>query len=478
MEQMTFIVNEMMNWRAALDIVIIATTLFFLFRTLERLGTLKILIGIGAALVIYLLARLLHLDGTEWLFQNVSQVAVLALIVIFQPELRKILEKLVSLQGRRGMSDDPNHIAQVAESLWQLAKEYRGALIVYPGKEPIAEKLTGGTALSAEVSVPLLLSIFDPNSPGHDGAVIIENSRLQRFGVRLPMSQTSRLPEKYGTRHHAAMGLAEQTDALVLAVSEERGTVSAFQNGTMTRVMELADLMATISDHQGRIGTLQVDKINHIHPRAALQAAACLVVALVFWVGLVSGMKEVVERTVTMPIEYTAPAEGLTTVGDMTDEAKIRLNGPRAAIEEFLAKPHTLLIDLAKLPEGKQNILISADQLPGADAIFQASAPSHVEVRLAKLKKIAVSVKPQLVGELPPGYQLKAITVKPDRIEALAVPLKKGTVPQTVSTTPIYLNSIQGDISLFCKIIAPASLQPAEQEWPDVEVVVETRLKK
>jgi len=467
-----------MNWRAALDIVIIATTLFFLFRTLERLGTLKILIGIGAALLIYLVARLLHLDGTEWIFQNVSQVAVLALIVIFQPELRKILEKLVSLQGRRGMNDDPDHIAQVADSLWQLAKEYRGALIVYPGKEPITDKLTGGTPLSAEVSVPLLLSIFDPNSPGHDGAVIIENSRLQRFGVRLPMSQTSRLPEKFGTRHHAAMGLAEQTDALVLAVSEERGTVSAFQNGIMTRVMDLAELVTTITEHQNRVGTLQVEKFTTIHPRAALQATVCLMVAVVFWVGLVSGLKEVVERTVTVPIEYTAPAEGLTTIDDLTEEAKIRLNGPRVTIEEFMAKPHSLLIDLAKLPEGKQKILISAEQLPGAGTIFQAATPSHIEVRLAKMKKVSVPVKPQLVGELPPGLQLKGITVKPDRIDALAAPQKKGTTPLTVSTTPIYLNSIQGDISLFCKIIAPSSLQPAEQEWPDVEVLVETRQKK
>ncbi|NNK95195.1 MAG: hypothetical protein HKP41_12665, partial [Desulfobacterales bacterium] len=250
MSKVHFIINELLSWRAALDILLISAGLFFLHRTLVRLGTWKILVGIAAAFLIFGLASMLNLEGIEWIFQNVSQVAVLALIVIFQPELRKILEKIVSLYGSRHTSADQSLTQIVADSLWQLGQKKQGALIVYPGREPVEEKLSGGYPLTAEASVPLIMSIFDPNSPGHDGAMIIENNKLCRFGVRLPISQTSRLAEQYGTRHHAAMGLAEVTDALVLVVSEERGMVSAFINGKMTRFDSPQQIIAEILQHQ------------------------------------------------------------------------------------------------------------------------------------------------------------------------------------------------------------------------------------
>ena len=108
MNQIQFVINELLSWRAALDILIIGAGLFFLHRTLLRLGTWKLLIGIVAAFLLLGIASMLRLEGVAWIFQNVSQVAVLTLIVIFQPELRKILEKIVSLYGRHKASPDQN----------------------------------------------------------------------------------------------------------------------------------------------------------------------------------------------------------------------------------------------------------------------------------------------------------------------------------------------------------------------------------
>ena len=136
MNQLNFLINELLSWRAALDILIIGAGLFFLHRTLLRLGTWKLLMGIGAAFLLLGFASMLRLEGVEWIFQNVSQVAVLALIVVFQPELRKILEKIVSLYGSQRSAPDKNLTQVVAESLWQMGLSRQGALIVFPGRSP------------------------------------------------------------------------------------------------------------------------------------------------------------------------------------------------------------------------------------------------------------------------------------------------------------------------------------------------------
>ena len=149
--------------------------------------------GIVLAFLVFVLASALNLQGIEWIYQNVSHVAVLGLIVIFQPELRKVLEKAVSVSPGRLRDQDTQLPGLIAESLCKLAEERCGAIIVFPGREPIREKLSGGYQLNALPSMPLILSIFDPNSPGHDGAVLLEGNRLTQFGVRLPMSQSTRL---------------------------------------------------------------------------------------------------------------------------------------------------------------------------------------------------------------------------------------------------------------------------------------------
>jgi len=468
-----FIINELLSWRAVLDIVLISAALFFLHRTLVRLGTWKILVGIGVAFLLFGLASLLDLAGIEWIFQNVSQVAVLALIVIFQPELRKILEKIVSLYGRSNAAPDQNLTQIVAESLWQLAGKKQGALIVYPGKEPIVEKISGGHEMSAEPSLPLIMSIFDPNSPGHDGAMIIDGHRLKKFGVRLPISQTSRLAEQYGTRHHAAMGLAEVTDALVLVVSEERGIVSAFNNGSMIVLHSPQEIIAQINQYQSKHGFRDIEPLTRINRRTTIQIGGSLLISLIFWTILVSSNKQVIERSITLPIDYTAPPEELLLVGDKIDEARVRIAGSRSAVDDFIMNQPSIKIDLSTMVEGTQTTLITAEHITDDTISFINSSPAQIEIKLVKIVKTAVPVKPQLVGSLPSEKKLKSVSVIPPEIEVFAQPVKKGDKPLSVSTTPVYLNLIQSDSRIFCKIIAPSTIQPVIKPWQDVEVIIE-----
>jgi len=241
------------GWLILLDLFIIAIGIYLLYRTLRTSGSLKVLVGILIASGIFVVANYLGLRGITWIYSNLSSIVLIALIIIFQPELRKILERTASIyrkEARRG--DDLAGV--ISDAVLELAARRWGALIVFPGVESVEGHTAGGVMIDGIPSEALLQSIFDPHSRGHDGAMILRNGRIESIGVRLPISETGRLPDEYGTRHHAAMGLCEVTDAMVLLVSEERGRLSIFKKGAMYGVKNRAEVEAAILGHWDSIG--------------------------------------------------------------------------------------------------------------------------------------------------------------------------------------------------------------------------------
>lgn len=474
MTQLSLLLREFLTWQAFLDIALITAALFFLYRTVVRLGTWKIVLGILSAFVVFAVAKILNLEGIQWIFQNVSHVAVIALIVIFQPELRKLLERVASLKKTKGSAGGDDHNRLIAQTLLQLASQRQGAILVYPGKEPIEEKLSGGIALWAEPSLSLLLSIFDPNSPGHDGAVIINDQKLSRFGVRLPMSQTTRLSQDYGTRHHAAMGLAEQTDALVLVVSEERGLVSAFRDGTMQRLDSLEEIMETIKKHTAEEKFLDIDRLGLLDRRTILPLLASLAIAIIFSTTLITVNRQVVTKTLTLPVEYGSPSDGLMLVDDRPQEVRVQLAGPKSEIDAYVASQPTVKLDIKEMVEGKQTVLLSRDnlKLPARVSLVE-SKPEQLMLHLAVMVRRSVKVVPQLVGILPDHLKIKQIKVVPSEVQVMMPPPKRGEKPPTLTTTPVYLNTVEEENRVFCKIIAPPSVQPVTRPWQEVEVIVD-----
>lgn len=462
-----------LNWQTMLDIFLIAAGLFFLYQTFLKLGTWKILIGMLIAFVLYIFARILNLEGIEWIFKNVSHVALLGLIIIFHPEIRKIFEKLVSVAFAEVNINSSGTIQIVAESLLLLASKKRGAIVVFPGREQIQDKISGGFALKALPSAPLILSIFDPNSPGHDGAVIISNNLLTHFGVRLPMSESTRLSEEFGTRHHAAMGMVEETDSLVLLVSEERGHISSFENGKMTRLNSEEEIITAVEKHFTRHGIISFAQIASLRPRTMLQVASCLLIAAVFWSTLILGQKQIVERTMSIPIEYKSPGEGLVLMGTKVQELVVHAAGPKSAMNDFVLSEPKALVDLTQMMEGTQKIPVTGENIKyPKDITLLDISPSDLELTLAGLIQKTVSVTPQLIGQLPNGLKIKKIQVLPEELQVLAPPNRQDNKSLTVSTTPVYLNSISKDSRVLCKIIAPPSIQPVDQRWPDVEILI------
>jgi uncharacterized protein (TIGR00159 family) len=451
-----------------------AAGLFFLYRSLLRLGTWRIVVGILAALGLFLIANFLNLKGIEWIFGNVSQVAAIALIVIFQPEIRKIFERAVSVR-RSDTGDREDALSRIAaETLWSMAQQHRGAIVVFPGKEPIDEWLSGGFKLDAKPSSPLIMSIFDPNSPGHDGALIIQNGKFKRFGVRLPVSQSSRLPEEYGTRHHAAMGLAEKSDALVIVVSEERGRVSIFKNGRFRTLTDSDQIGKRIISHWKETASY-FNKMPDRETRWELlpQILASLLVAVFFWSTLIVAQGEILEKIIAVPVEYTASPNNLMLVGDKQKEVRLHLAGPRSDLDSIHPSQLNVKVDLSKAAAGKQTFPITAEniRLP-RDVKLLDVVPSGVELTLAEIEEREVPIKPQLIGKLPSGLKILDLKIMPAKVKVLSPAAAGKDKAASIITTPIYLEGISSDASVFCKIIAPSAFQPADKRWPDVEVQI------
>jgi len=470
--------KTMIGWKAVADIVLIAAGLFFLYHTLLRLGTWRIVAGIILLAALFLIANFLDLKGLEWIFGNLSQVAVIALVVIFQPELRKIFERAASVR-RSEIRDAGDELCQmIVDSLFKLAAQRRGAIVVFPGKEPIQEWLAGGFKLDARPSLPLIMSIFDPNSPGHDGALIIRKGRLTHFGVRLPVSQSSRLPDEYGTRHHAAMGLAEKSDALAIVVSEERGKIATFDKGKFRQVNDPEKLARTIIAHWKQTSSFPFELLEGKKRWLVLsQMFASLAVAVFFWSALIIAQGEMLEKIMTVPVEYTASPANLILVGDKQKEVRLHLAGSKSDLDSINPAEVNVKIDLSKAVPGKQIFMINGDKLRLPKSVnLLDMVPSSMELTLAAIVEQEVNIKPQLVGKLPAGLNIAKIEVIPQKVRVLSPEAGGKKKNVDVITTPIYLQSIHNDTSLYCKIIAPPAVQPVDKRWPDVEVII--RVKK
>ena len=214
------------------DIVLVAYLMYRLYKLIKGTVALNIFIGIFAFIVFWLLIKALNMQLSSTILDNFVNVGVLALIVVFQQEIRRFL----LLMGSRyhlsqRFSLDRLFTTNVIKSCEDFSKTKTGALIVITRTSELLDFVQTGELLNAVISRQLLKSIFFKNSPLHDGAVIISQSKIKAAGCILPVSQSMELPKQFGLRHRAALGISEATDAISIVVSEETGKISLFRNG-------------------------------------------------------------------------------------------------------------------------------------------------------------------------------------------------------------------------------------------------------
>ncbi len=233
-----------MEWKDIIDIVLLSVILFFLYRFIRDRRAGKLLMGLAFVFVLTILAEAVEFRATRFIFSDFRQLGVIAILIIFQPELRSALEKVggTPLSGLRNITSESKDLATINAEIdaictaaSDLSREKIGALIVIERSTKLGEYIKSGVLVDAVISPHILRNLFFNKAPLHDGAVIIRNSRICAAGCFLPLSTKEDIDKDLGTRHRAAIGMSEASDAVVIIVSEETGTISLSVDGNLQR---------------------------------------------------------------------------------------------------------------------------------------------------------------------------------------------------------------------------------------------------
>lgn len=262
-EKLTSINLENIDWTDGVEIIILAILIYYVLLWIKQTRAWALVKGFAVILVFLLFAVVWEMDTILWLAGNVFDIGILALVIVFQPELRKALEQL----GRKNILTDiftldvgkekedqfnDKTIEAIVKACAEMSKVKTGALIVIENNVPLGEYERTGITLDAQISSQLLLNIFEHNTPLHDGAVIVRGNRAVSATCYLPLSDNMTLSKELGTRHRAAVGISEVSDAMTVIVSEETGAISIAQYSEIKRNVTPEILREQLSGLQNR----------------------------------------------------------------------------------------------------------------------------------------------------------------------------------------------------------------------------------
>ena len=372
-----------------IDIAFSSAIIWFLLSVFRARRTWKIGAGLVGYGLILLLAHELEFNLTVKILQGLSAVVILIVVVIYQNEIRRVLDELSSLlfrhknEIRPWQGSIPELLVRIA---YELSDRRWGALIVLPGQIPLDNLITAGNELHGVLSRPLALSLFDPTSPGHDGAMVLRGDKIERFGTRLPLTESDDQVQERGTRHAAAIGLSEKTDALILVVSEESGHISVAKDGILERMSDSQALLQEILEFSEDLGSRESGRKRYqSYLRMALRLVASVVVTSVVWLVLVPG-SAVVTEVYQVPIDVQNIPDGFKFESVTPPKADVSLTAERR--ELFKLRPDDLLISLdgTLTALGRQTYSLNSSDmmLPGNIEVAKIS-PATVKVQVDKV---------------------------------------------------------------------------------------------
>jgi uncharacterized protein (TIGR00159 family) len=370
------------HWQAVVDFFVLVTGIYLLLRWSREARALRFALAVLGLRVGALLARQLNLLITSWVLEASTIIGLLALIVVFQPELRRALMQLDVTRRRRPPGLLPP-LTAVSQAAWSLAQARCGAVIVVTRKDSLRELISEGVALEGRVSVPIAEAVFQKSSPVHDGAAVIEGPLITRVGCVLPLTQRSNVPGQWGTRHRAGMGLADRSDALVVVVSEERGEVTLMWEGRAQRMKNEGELEHELQALTTIASSVPAPNRRFRLPEPGLRAAAVGLAALVWSVTFLFPGRSV--RVQTVPLEFTNVPSGMTIAGQSVGTVELWLRGTDFLFESVNLEALVARCDLRSAHQGQNAIQLQADafDVPFGFRI-ESIAPTEVSVRLAK----------------------------------------------------------------------------------------------
>jgi diadenylate cyclase len=376
-----------------LDILFLTVIVYYLYLWFWGTKAFKALIGLLALGVVFTLARFWGLFLTTWVFQILWQVLIVLIIILFQSEIRQVLERVNPLQvlGLRPSMRSTDWIPGFANALFSMAGKKIGALIILERMDFVEELITGGIPLDGEPGPEVLLSVFQKDSLLHDGALLIRKGRIAKVGCYLPLSSAERLPKAWGTRHRAGLGLSERCDAWIVIISEERGEISIAQDGKMLQVKEVNQLTNLVQEAlaptrpQAKSWKERI-LAPVIHRWPVKLGALCLV----FLIWLLLAGQQNFEVTLKVPLEVRSLPAAMEIVEPVNPEVEITVQGVRKDASTVNRRNVHAEIDLSIARPGSMVFRISRNQilLPSDRIEIVKIKPPTMEFNLRKTSKM------------------------------------------------------------------------------------------
>lgn len=442
------------------DVFLVALFIYTVFILFKRTHSWPILVGVLVLIGIYTVAQTFNLYLTSIVLQSFFAVFIIFIVIIFQQELRRFFE-LISFWSTRQIkikqdtSDFPFDINELLQAVAHMAKEKIGALIILQGKEDVEKIFEGGKRLDGLVSEEILLSIFDPSSLGHDGALVINNSRITRFGVHLPLSKNFRQIGKRGTRHSAALGIAENSDALVIVVSEERGVISVAQNGKLKEMKDMEELEAVVKKFFREIFPNKAASLwSEILRRNSLAKLISIGVAMLIWF-VFSFSAETVQRSFFLPITYRNVPTNLFIEETSPSAVTVTFaSRGKSAFDRLDEKTIEVAVDAKELQPGVNRIILTEQMIkhPSNFSVVEI-IPSEIKLTTKEFKEAVLFVESQIQGKPATGYIIEKIEISPGTI-AVYIP-EDMTIPEKLFTEKIDITGFKESAEFNAKVILP-----------------------
>jgi diadenylate cyclase len=449
-----------LRWQDIVDILLISYVLFRLYVVFRGTNAFRVFLGIMGLLLLQRIAVSVGLILTSWAVQGITAVAALIVVVVFRNEIRAALQARnlkTFFWGSPGPLSHTPHIC-IAEAAFALAEKKIGGLIVLPGGSDVYLEIHSSIRTDCRLSREMLMSVFWPDNPVHDGAVIVRGDRIEDVAAVLPLSQRNDLPSHYGLRHRAAAGIAGAADVIAIVISEERGTVSAFYGDTVLTFTDASALLRYLEHHRPIAAALEDNR------RKALSMAVAGAVSLLFitsvWFSFARRDGTLVSMEV--PLEYVRRDTNFDYVDADIDTVRLQLSGATALLKNLSPAQLKARVELRTGVIGENVFRLNPDNFslpPGV--VLRRVTPESVNVTLDSntLRKVPVQV--DWTGTLPAGMRIESCEVVPEYVQITGPGMQLEQLT-TVYTFPIDVAELQSISLKDVPLVIPPEVRKIE----------------
>jgi diadenylate cyclase len=446
-----------------LDIVIIAMLIYTLFLFLKSTRTSSVFMGLFIAFGLYLVAKNLNLYLTFVTLRYFVGVSLIIFVIIFRDEIRRYFEFL-GLIGSRQIKVGPlvpksPTTQEIVQACVQMAQANIGALIVIQGKDNLDSQIEGGSDLDGIITEDILYSIFDPHSDGHDGAVIISNNRISKFGAHLPLSTNFKEIGKHGTRHSAALGIAERSDVLAIVVSEEKGKLSICKEGKLKTLAQFSDLEKEIDKYiKVKFGNLDKGSFARFITHNFSLKLAAVICASIIWYAI-AYQAGISSHTYNIPLVLDKLQKDTFIVDSNPKSINVTLNGRGSAVFSRISDSDIkAAVSVADLKNGANKITLSRKNIDiPANLTLESYEPASIVITAKKYYQTLVPISIKTTGTVKDGLEIKDVISTPDTLD-IWVPIDS-QAPTEIPTDTIDVSNFTESVVVSTKLIVPDEIR-------------------